>query len=519
MAEDSILNVPCTRINRVVTLWAERSPDNLALVEAAGSWTYLELNAAISDTCVWLKNLGVRPGDRVMIIGENCRAFIAVLLATIGLDAWPVLVNACLSSREVAAIQNHCRPRRVIYTISVSPNALDHAKRDKADIVEVGQLGTIGIGRLEESAEPEPIGMDEADRVAAVIYTSGTTGLPKGVMLTHRNLLFIASVSAKIRSLTPSDRLYGILPMSHAVGLSVVLLGSLLSGATLYLSPRFDPMTARIMLERDQLTVILGVPSMFSQFLQYATLRGLKTLKLPALRIISSSGAPLDAATKTATEAFFGIPLHNGYGITECSPTIAQTRVEKPRTDTSVGELLPGVEAKFLGPNGEEVEKGEVGELWVRGPNIMKGYYRDPDATAAVINSEGWFNTRDLAKVKDGNLFIIGRTKELIVRSGFNVYPVEVETVLNAHPAVAQSAVIGRPVEGNEEILAFVRPLSGVNVTSAELAEHAVRHLAPYKRPSRIYIASVLPMTPTGKVAKAELKKLAGNGRYNGKSC
>jgi acyl-CoA synthetase (AMP-forming)/AMP-acid ligase II len=158
---------------------------------------------------------------------------------------------------------------------------------------------------------------------------------------------------------------------------------------------------------------------------------------------------------------------------------------------------------------------GEVGELWIRGPNIMKGYYREPEATAAAIDADGWFNTRDLAKLEGGNLFVVGRTKDLIVRSGFNVYPVEVEAVLNAHPSVVQSAVIGRSVESDEEILAFVQLLPETNLTSTDLAEYAARHLAPYKRPSQILIMSVLPTTETGKVAKVELYKVAQRGRVD----
>jgi len=331
------------------------------------------------------------------------------------------------------------------------------------------------------------------------------------VMLTHRSLLFVAAVSAKIRSLTPDDRLYGILPMSHAVGLSVVLLGTLLSGATLYLSPRFDPMTARLALESDRLTVVLGVPAMFAQWLQYAKLRGIESLNFPALRIISSSGAPLHPAIKSSTESLFGLPLHNGYGVTECSPTIAQTRVESPCSDTSVGPVFPGVEVKLVGTDRKPVANGEVGELWVRGPNVMKGYYRAPQETAAGLDADGWFNTRDLARLEDGNLFIVGRTKELIIRFGLNVYPAEVEAVLNAHPAVARSAVIGRSVEGNEEVVAFVQLLPGSRLTALELAEHAARQLAPYKRPSRILLVAAMPLTPTGKVVKDELAKMAAS--------
>jgi long-chain acyl-CoA synthetase len=500
------------RISDVVKPWAQLLPDHPALVEASGTWTYRQLACAISETQAWLGKLGVRPGDRVMIVGENCREFVILLLASAGLDAWPVLVNARLSASEIDTIRDHCGARRVLYTTSASSHAGDHAKRHGAKLEDVGVLGFVAVGLLHESVEPELINKDEniADRVAALIYTSGTTGLPKGVMLSHQNLLFLAAGSAKIRALTADDRLYGLLPMSHAVGLSVVLLGSLLSGATLYLSPRFDPMNARVTLERERLTVMLGAPATFTQFLQYAKLRGVESLKFPALRIISSSGAPLHPSTKSAIESLFGMPLHNGYGVTECSPTIAQTRVESPRTDTSIGPPFPGVQIKLVGPDRKPVADGEAGELWVRGPNVMKGYYRNPEATAAAVDPEGWFNTRDLARLEDGNLFIVGRTKDLIVHRGFNVYPAEVEAVLNAHPAVVQSAVIGKTLEGDEEVIAFVQPLQDSSVTAADLAEYAAQHLAPYKRPSQILLVPTMPVTPTGKVVKADLAKIAG---------
>jgi acyl-CoA synthetase (AMP-forming)/AMP-acid ligase II len=376
---------------------------------------------------------------------------------------------------------------------------------------DLPDLGPIGIGTLNESAVPEPVDTDAANRVAALIYTSGTTGLPKGVMLTHRNLLFVAAVSADIRSLAPEDRLYGVLPMSHAVGLSVVLLGSLLSGATLYLAPRFDPVAALATIEKEKLTVVLGAPAMFSLLLEYAKLKGIKSLKFPALRIISSSSAPLQPALKAEVENLFGMVLHNGYGVTECSPNIAQTRPESPRHDSSVGQVFPGVEVKLTGADGKPVDEKEVGELSVRGPNIMKGYYLAPEETAAAIDPEGWFNTRDLARLEDGNLFIVGRTKELIVRFGFNVYPAEVEAVLNAHPAVIRSAVIGQPVkgvQGDEEIVAFVQLEPGSELSVDELAEYASHQLVPYKRPSKIQFVHAMPLTPTGKVMKDDLRKM-----------
>jgi long-chain acyl-CoA synthetase len=495
------------RISDVVEPWATRLPDQLALVEATGSWSYKQLAAVIADTRAWLIQEAVRPGDRVMLVCENCRAFVAILLALASFDAWPVLVSARLSAREVDQIREHCGARLIIYTTAISAQAREHAKRHGAKLQNVTGLGSIAVASLNELVEPEPISINITNSVAALIYTSGTTGLPKGVMLTHQGLLFVAAVSAKIRTLTPEDRLYGVLPMSHAVGLSVVLLGALLSGSTVYLTPRFDPSAAIASLENDRLTVLLGAPSMFTLLLEYAKLKGIASLNFPTLRIISSSGAPLHQTLKFAVENMFGLVLHNGYGVTECSPNIAQTRVMTPRSDVSVGRVFPGTEIKLVGPHGQPVEEGEVGELWVRGPNVMKGYYRAPEETAAAIDADGWFNTRDLAQFEDGNLFIVGRSKELIVRFGFNVYPTEVESVLNTCPGVARSAVIGRAVEGNEEVIAYVQPSTGAQLDANDLAAYARQHLTPYKQPSQIILVTSMPTTPTGKIMKDQLAK------------
>jgi acyl-CoA synthetase (AMP-forming)/AMP-acid ligase II len=505
------MNLP-DHICDVVELWAKRLPGHPALIEATGKWTYRQLAEAISDSKKLLQDLEVRPGDRMMIVGENCRAFVALLLATAALDAWPVLVNGRLSAREIDEIKHHSGARRVLYTLNGSTHAAEHAKRDGAALDERDGFGSIGIGLLNEAAEPEPLNPDVTERVAALIYTSGTTGLPKGVMLTHRNLLFMAAGSVQVRNVSSADRVYGILPMSHAVGLSVVLLGSLLAGASLYLSSRFDPMSARVTLEKEKLTLLFGTPAIFNQLIQYAKLRKISSLNFPALRIITSSGAPLDQATKSAVESLFGMVLHNGYGVTECSPTIALTRPEAPRPDISIGPVFPGVEIRLMGSDHRPVFDGEVGELQVRGPNIMKGYYRAPEETAAAVDADGWFNTRDLARLEDGNLFIVGRTKDLIVRRGFNVYPAEVEAVLNGHSAVSRSAVIGRSAGGDEDVVAFVELLPGFVLSENDLAGYAAQHLATYKRPSQFVFVPLLPVTPTGKVMKGELKKMMTDG-------
>jgi len=506
----SALPTPPPRSRDVVTRWAERAPDHPALVEAGVSWSYGRLHGAIADAEGWLRGAGVRPGDRVMIVGENSRAFVVALLAIAGVDAWPVVVNARVAARELDEIIAHSGARRVLLTAAVSAQARSHAARLGAVVEDLPGIGAVAVGPLDERVTPEPVDADPGDRIGALLYTSGTTGMPKGVMLTHRNLLFIAAGSAGLRGLGPDDRLYGILPMSHAVGLSVVLLGGLLSGASIYLAPRFDPVAALASLERDRLTIVLGAPAMFALLLEYAAMKGLTSVTAPALRVISSSGAPLHAPVKAGVERLFAMVLHNGYGVTETSPTIAQTRLEMPRTDLSVGPIFPGVTVALIGADGRPVPDGEVGELRVKGPTVMRGYYRAPAETAAAIDADGWFNTRDLARLEDGHLFVVGRSKELIVRFGFNVYPAEVESVLNAFPGVVRSAVLGRAVvgaAGGEEVIAFLQLAPGATVTTESIASHAAAQLAPYKVPSRFVVVASMPLTPTGKVMKDELAK------------
>ena len=253
-------------------------------------------------------------------------------------------------------------------------------------------------------------------------------------MLTHANLLFVATVSARLRELGTTDRIYGALPIYHVYGLASMLLGAFCAGACLQVVPRFDASRALDAIAHDGLTVFQGVPAMYARMLE--RLPPGSHAPAPRLRYLYAGGSPLDATLKAEIEQRFGLPLHNGYGLTECSPTVSQTRLDTPRTDTSVGPPIPGIEVRIVDLKATDVTPGDVGELWVRGPNVMKGYYRDPEATAEVMTADGWLKTGDLARQDpDGALFIVGRSKELIIRSGLNVYPVEVETVLNAHPA------------------------------------------------------------------------------------
>lgn len=500
---DALLASLPPRLSHIVRPWAGRVPDKLALAEGTQRWTYGELARLVGETAGRLRRLGVRPGDRVMSIGENGLVVAALILAAAELDAWAVIVNARLSAREVEAIAAHARPRLVCFAVS-SPEAKVHAERCGAMPLDLGAVGPVWATQPDHASLPEPVHADGSRQCAVLLYTSGTTGEPKGVMLSHSSLLYIAAVSGGLRRLSPDDRCYGVLPLAHVFGLASVFLGSLYHGAALHLVPRFDPAAVATALEYDRLTVVQGVPAMYARFLAHLKAKGQTALAHPALRFLSSGGAALDLALKHGIERLFGMPLYNGYGLTECAPTISQTLLDAPRRDDSVGVLLPGIVARLAGSSDDG-----VGELCVKGPGVMLGYYRAPQATAATIDAEGWLHTGDLARFDGDHLFIVGRCKELIIRSGFNVYPAEVEAVLNAHPDVTQSAVVGRAVEGNEEVVAFVQPVPGRSLSVSQLAEFAAERLAPYKRPQEIVVLEALPASATGKILKSRLAQTA----------
>jgi long-chain acyl-CoA synthetase len=504
---DEILAELPDRIGDVIKPFARHSLDHPAMVQGDVTWTYAELATVVADTVPILMLYDIRPGDRVMIVSENSLALVALILAASEIDAWSVVVNPRLSAREVDLIREHSGARRVFYTIEVSDAARQHAGRHDADIAVFRALGTLGVGPLNRETAPEPIAENRSRQVAALVYTSGTTGNPKGVMLTHRNLLFSARAAGAQRE--PTDKVYCVLPISHIVGFSAILIASLMAGATVQLVPRFDPAELVSAMANDGITHIFGVPATYQRLLEYKAVAGIDRLPRGKLRRLAVAGAPLELGLKSKVEAEFGLPLRNGYGITECAPAIAGVREETPRSDDAVGSLITGIEARLVKRGGGAVAPGEVGELHVRGPNVIRGYYRAPEATEAVIDAEGWFNTGDLARFDGDILFIVGRTKELIIRSGFNVYPAEVEAVLNEHPAVVQSAVIGCAVKGNEEVVAFIQLLPGSTVKPADLLAHAARQLAPYKRPCEIITLDALPAGSTGKILKHRLAEVA----------
>src|SRR6516225_8724883 len=371
-AEKILAELP-DRISDVIKPFARQTPDHPALVQGDVTWTYAELAAAVADTALILQLYDIRPGDRVMIVSENCLALAALIFAASEIDAWSVVVNPRLSAREVDVIREHSGARRVFYTVEVSDAARQHADRHDADITVLQGLGMLGVGQLNRQSLPEPVEGDRSRQVAALVYTSGTTGNPKGVMLTHRNLLFSARAAAAQRERT--DRAYCVLPISHIVGLSNILISSLMAGATVQLEPRFDPAALVSAIANDGITHMFGVPATYQRLLEYKALSGIDRLPRGRLRRLAVAGAPLDLALKSRIEAEFDLPLHNGYGITNVRPASRASAATRHVTMTQSARWSEALRRGL---------SGRTAALWhrARSANCTSG---DPMSCAAII--------------------------------------------------------------------------------------------------------------------------------------
>ncbi len=487
------------RLSHGALRWADKTPKQLAVIGQNGSLTYEELASSVEEAKNWLLSQQVQPGDRIMLIAGNGPGLMTLFLASSEIDAVAVVINARLSDREIDLICEDCDPRLVVCTIDDSVDAGKHGKRMGAEPVQLSIANFLFATRTVDS---EPISDDPAELVLAMIYTTGTTGTPKGVMLTQQNLMFIAYVSGKLRGIEAGDEIYCVLPMSHVFGLSAVSSSVLFAGGCVHLIPRFDAKEVVRVIGDEPIKGFLGVPTMYALMLEAMP----ENWRPRSLKFMYSGGSPLDPALKRSVEEQFGLPLHNGYGLTETGPTVCQTRQYAPLSNTSVGYVLPGEEIRIVSSEGGQVSQGDVGELWVRGPNVMKGYFRKPEVTAEVLQ-DGWFNTGDLVfQDETGAINIAGRSKELIIRSGFNVYPPEVEAVLTEFETVSLCAVLGEEKDGDEQIVAYLQAVAGVEIDQDALLAHAKEHLVGYKIPSRWVILDELPTAPSGKILKHKLK-------------
>ena len=478
---------------------AQERPDALAFSdEGGGAVTYDGLLAKAEAMAERYRTAGVRTGDRVLILTENgisaTTAFFGACLA----GATAVPINARQSAREIDKIITHAEPAYVVFCSDVSEDAATHATRLQAE-----QDG--GVHHLARSSTPD----SALEDVAVLLYTTGTTGDPKGVMLSHGNVRFGGMTSARLRDMTPDDLIYGVLPLSHVFGLCSILVAAVHTGAPVRLAPRFSAGAVYDAL-RDGVTLFSAVPQMHALIMAFAKAQGLDRLGSDTLRYVSSGAAPLDPTWKREAEAFYGVAVQNGYGMTESTAGIAATRHPIGMADISVGPPLPGVEVRIDRDQTGEGDDG--GEILTRGPHVMKGYFRNAEATQQVLDAEGWLRTGDLGLV-DGNgyVHVLGRLKELIIRGGFNVYPPEVEAAINDHPEVIQAAVIGRSVGGDEEVLAFCQVSETSDLTEAALRAFLETRLTGYKRPARIIMATQLPAAPTGKILKHKLLDVFAN--------
>ena len=343
-----------------------------------------------------------------------------------------------------------------------------------------------------------------ADDDAVILYTSGTTGTAKGAELTHGGLTRNAELMATtLLNAGPGDVVMGCLPLFHSFGLTCALNATIISGGTLTLLPRFEPAKALEIIGRDKVTIFEGVPTMYAAMLHDPARARAETT---SLRVCVSGGAAMPMEIMRGFEQAFGCMILEGYGLSETSPVASFNHPGKVRKPGSIGTPVVGVEMRVVNDEGAEVPVGEIGEIVIRGHNVMKGYWGQPEATAAAI-TDGWFRTGDLARAdKDGYFYIVDRKKDLIIRGGYNVYPREVEEVLYEHPAVAEAAVIGIPDdELGEEIGAAVALKPGATVTPAELRAFAREQMAPYKYPRHVWLVPGLPKGPTGKILRRKV--------------
>ena len=465
--------------------------------------TYAQLQDSARRAASLLASLGVAPGDRVAVMLPNVAAFPIAFYGALAAGATVVPMNPMLKNREVAYYLGDSGAKVLFAWHEAAVEAAKGAAGTGTQILEVDQPG---MGALLAALPPAPAPAEQAGGDDAVIlYTSGTTGRPKGAELTHANLTRNAELTATtLLTAGPGDVTMGCLPLFHVFGLTCGLNATIFAGGSLTLLPRFDAGKALEIIGRDKVTIFEGVPTMYAAMLHH---RDHASADTSSLRTCISGGAAMPLEIMRGFEQTFGCMILEGYGLSETSPVASFNHPDRERKPGSIGTPFEGVEMRVVDGDGREVLAGEVGEIAIRGHNIMKGYWGKPDATAEAI-PDGWFRTGDLARVDDdGYFFIVGRQKDLIIRGGYNVYPREIEEALHEHQAVAEVAVIGIPhVELGEEVGAAVQLKPGTTATPAELRAFARERVAAYKYPRHVWLVRELPKGPTGKILHREVQ-------------
>lgn len=487
-----------------VTESASRRPGKTALAEEGRSLSYAGLLDSARRLAGVLAARGVREGDRVALLLPNTVDFAVAYLGIQFAGACVVPVNVLLAPPEVEFILRDAEPRALVGLDALIAPLGDLPARLGLAVLPVGR-GAGGLDALVGDAQPlEAPDIDEREALAAIVYTSGTTGRPKGAMLTHHNLLSDVRAAVQVLGNTEDDVYLCVLPMFHCFAATVCMLLPLCAGGTTVVLDRFTPERVLAAIERHRVTIFAGVPSMYALLAQADPSR----YDLSSWRLAVSGGASLPPAVMKRFEERYGVPVVEGDGPTECSPVTCVNPPAGPRKPGSVGLPLPCNEMMIVDEAMNPLPPGRVGEIVVRGDNVMKGYWRRPEETAEAM-AGGWFHTGDLGEMdEDGYFYIVDRKKDLVIVGGMNVYPREVEDAVCEYPGVAECAVVGEPDELYGEVpVAYVIPAEGAQVAPGDLTRFLRGRLAAFKVPRRIYIVQDLPRSATGKVLKRALRR------------
>lgn len=504
---------------------AAKNPDRVFLIFGDRRLTYGQVEARARALAAALHELGIGAGDRVALDLPNCPEFVIAMFAAAKLGAIIVPLNPRFTTPELQYMLRHSEAA-VVVTVETF-NGVDYLELFEGFLTtlpELQYLVTVGdedlwyddrIYQFEdlvssgEGREVPEVEVNPREDVFAILYTSGTTGKPKGVELTHANLLSTAARTVEAIDLSPDDVVFGVTTIFHVFGLGPGVLGTVLEGASLVLQEQFLPDEALELIERHRVTVHYGVPTVF-----ITELREMEHEKrdLSSLRAGIVAGAPISDEMLRRIRAEFCPNLYVAYSLVETGSTVSVTRPSDPveKQVFTVGRPLPDTEVRVLDLDGSVLPPESLGELAVRGPGVMKGYYRQPGETAQAIDADGYFLTGDLGMVdEEGYVHIVGRRKELIIRGGFNVYPREVEDRLHAHPAVMDAAVVGIPHDVlGELVCACIVPVEGAIVTGEEIMEWCRGALADYKVPDLVRFLDSFPLTGSGKIRRIELARM-----------
>jgi long-chain acyl-CoA synthetase len=487
----------------LLTESAGRTPGAPAIRLGELELSYGELDERSARLATLLREKGLEPGDRVGVMLPNVPEFPVAYYGVLRAGCVVVPMNVLLKRREIAFYLEDSGAKLLLAWHGFLEEA-----RDGADDAGAELIGVEPASFAASLAELEPIpGLVETaeDDTAVILYTSGTTGKPKGAELTHLNLFRNADVSSRTTSeITQGDVVLGALPLFHSFGQTVSMNASLKVGACLTLVPRFDPGEALTTMQRDGVTHFYGVPTMYGALLHHPERESFDT---STLRICITGGASMPVEVLRGFEDAFGAKVMEGYGLSETSPVACSNHPDKERKAGSIGTPIEGVEMRIVDEDDNPVAQGEVGEIVIRGHNIMKSYWQRPDATAEAMRG-GWFHSGDMARTdEDGYFYIVDRKKDLIIRGGYNVYPREVEEVLYEHPKIREAAVVGVPHdEWGEEIGAAVVLHEGEELAPEEVGAYVKERIAAYKYPRVVWFLDELPKGPTGKILKREIE-------------